>query len=213
MRLLRLPSSHWLVVAITVACETPGLWAQGVGPARPVADHHGHLQSSAVWRLFNGQLPVAPLPADLDQVLRGFERGWQARDNKITLAELFTDDGLFQWGDDWLRGRPAIRMMLLGNSGPLRMRAQVFDADDSLGHIAGACGFYRDMAWVDQGSSSRCGARGVDRGGSRWPHWPIRHPRRHPPRDPYAADARFCRHAAGRRALVGLPARRGVPQR
>ena len=42
-------------------------------------------------------------------------------------------------------------MMMLGSGGALRLRPQVFDARDALGHIAGAYGFYRDTAWVDQG--------------------------------------------------------------
>lgn len=118
---------------------------------RPAADHHTHLQSVAVWRLFNERLPVVPLPADLEDVLRSFERNWQARDNKTALAEQFTDSGLFQYADDWLRGRPAIRMMLLGSGGPLRLRAQTFASERPAAHVGGMYGFYRDTAWVDQG--------------------------------------------------------------
>jgi predicted TIM-barrel fold metal-dependent hydrolase len=139
-----------LIGAITIASTTSSLGAQA-DTIRPVADHHGHLQSMAVWHLFNEQLPITALPAELDRMLRDFERGWQAPDNKIALADLFTDEGLFQYGDDWLRGRPAIRMMLLGRGGPLRLRAQVFDQQDLRGHVAGAYGFYRDTTWVDQG--------------------------------------------------------------
>jgi predicted TIM-barrel fold metal-dependent hydrolase len=138
------------LVAIAVLVATEAL-AQRPGGPRPVADHHGHLQSVAVWQLFNERLPVVKLPPDLDQLLRDFERNWQAPDNKTALAEQFTDSGLFQYADDWLRGRPAIRMMLLGSGGALRLRAQAFTIEERSGHVAGAYGFYRDTLWVDQG--------------------------------------------------------------
>src|SRR5688500_1513568 len=120
----RLRSSRLAAIAVLVATRA---LAQGDGVPRPVADHHGHLQSVAVWQLFNERLPVVRLPSDLDQLLRDFERNWQAPDNKTALAEQFTDSGLFQYADDWLRGRPAIRMMLLGSGGALGLRAQAFD--------------------------------------------------------------------------------------
>src|SRR5690348_14626564 len=88
---------------------------------RPVADHHTHLQSVAMWHLFNERLPVVSLPAGIDSVLRSFERNWQASDNKTALAAQFTATGLFQYADDWLRGPSAIRMMLLGSGGSLRL--------------------------------------------------------------------------------------------
>jgi predicted TIM-barrel fold metal-dependent hydrolase len=116
-----------------------------------VADHHGHLQSVAIWQLFNERLPVVRLPSDLDQLLRDFERNWQAPDNKTALAEQFTDSGVFQYADDWLRGRPTIRVMLLGSGGALRLRAQAFGVEERSGHVGGAYGFYRDTVWVDQG--------------------------------------------------------------
>jgi hypothetical protein len=135
---------------------TPCLFAlqasaqSGQGP-RPLADHHTHLQSVALWRLFNERLPTVALPADLDELLRAFERNWRAADNKTALANQFTDSGLFQYADDWLRGRAAIRMMLVGSGGPLRLRAQAFEVGEQLAHVAGAYGFYRDTTWIDQG--------------------------------------------------------------
>ena len=139
------------VLAMSLVGANPPLGAQTESALRPVADHHVHLQSLAVWHLFNDPLPFVTLPADLDRVLREFERAWPARDNKIALSELFTDDGIFRYADDWVRGRPAIRMMLVGEATPLRMRAQEFEADDLLGHVAGAYGEYRDATWVDLG--------------------------------------------------------------
>lgn len=140
-----------MILATAVASATHPLRGQTDATLRPVADHHIHLQSRAIWQLFHEVLPTVALPADLDSVLRGFERGWLAADNKTALAALFTEDGIFQWADDWVRGRAAIRISLLGKGGPLRMRAQAFEAHDSLGNIAGAYGFYRDTTWVDQG--------------------------------------------------------------
>jgi predicted TIM-barrel fold metal-dependent hydrolase len=118
---------------------------------RPVADHHVHLQSLAMWRLFNGALPVITPPEEIDRLLRDFERGWRTTDNKVALAEVFTDDGLLQWGDDWARGGAAIRINLLGRAGGLRLRPQAVEAGELLGHVAGMYGYYRDTAWVEQG--------------------------------------------------------------
>ena len=138
------------LAAIAVLIAT-NVHAQSEGLPRPVADHHAHLRSVANWQLVNERLPVVKLPGDLDQLLRDFERNWQAPDNKIALAAQFTDSGLFQYADDWLRGRAAIRMMLVGSAGALKLRAQAFDADQRSGHVGGAYGFYRDTVWVDQG--------------------------------------------------------------
>ena len=46
--------SNWLVAKQTVA--------QPAGLPRPVADHHAHLQSVAVWQLFNERLPLVNPP-------------------------------------------------------------------------------------------------------------------------------------------------------
>ena len=139
------------LLALALARAGPPLRAQAAPPVRPIADHHVHLQSRADWALLHEQLPFITLRPDLDRVLREFEHGWQAGDNKIALSQLFAEDGIFQWADDWIQGRLAIRMMLVGRAGGLRMRPQSFEADDRLGYIAGAYGFYRDTTWVDQG--------------------------------------------------------------
>lgn len=104
-----------------------------------------------MWHLFNERLPVVSLPADIDSVLRSFERNWQAPDNKMALAAQFTASGLFQYADDWLRGASAIRMMLLGSGGALRFRAQAFGSEGRMAHVSGMYGFYRDSTWIDQG--------------------------------------------------------------
>jgi predicted TIM-barrel fold metal-dependent hydrolase len=137
------------VLLVAAASSVAPLYARV--QVHPAADHHGHLQSVAVWHLFNEQLPIVSVPGDFDRLLREFERGWHAPDNKAALADLFIEDGLFHYGDDWLRGRAAIRMMLLGHGGPLRLRAQAVEASETHGHLAGAYGWYRDTTWVDQG--------------------------------------------------------------
>ena len=134
-----------------VALVASSASAQIDSAVRPVADHHTHLQSVAMWHLFNERLPVVSLPAGIDSVLRSFERNWQASDNKTALAAQFTATGLFQYADDWLRGPSAIRMMLLGSGGSLRLRAQEFGSEGRAAHVSGMYGFYRDTAWIDQG--------------------------------------------------------------
>jgi predicted TIM-barrel fold metal-dependent hydrolase len=125
--------------------------AQSKVPLQPAADHHAHLQSRAVWPLFHPELPVIQVPADLDRLLRAFENGWQASDNKLVLSSLFTADGVLQWADDWVQGPAAIRVVLLGEGGGRRLRPQVFETNGPLGYVAGAFGLVRDTTWVDQG--------------------------------------------------------------
>ena len=119
------------------------LWAVTLAPpqlrsqsrdvdATPSVDHHAHLKSPAVARLFHVRLPAVELPPALDRVLRDFERHWHARD-QAALTELFTDDGIMQFGDAWRRGRSAIHIALLDSRGAdLRLWAQAFEAKDSL---------------------------------------------------------------------------------
>lgn len=52
-------------------------------------------------------LPTVTLPAELDRVLRDYERSWRARDPK-GLASLFTTDGFVLSG-----GRPPAPILLL----------------------------------------------------------------------------------------------------
>lgn len=146
------PTSCFIrIVVLATALAFAAQPLSGQATLRPVADHHAHLQSLAMWHLFNDPLPTVQLPADLDRVLRDFERGWEAADNKAALSTLFTDDGIFQAADDWAQGPLAIRIALLGRGGSLRLLAQSFEAEGRLGYIAGAYGYYRDSTWVDQG--------------------------------------------------------------
>ncbi|MEG3192763.1 nuclear transport factor 2 family protein [Lysobacter sp. D1-1-M9] len=85
------------------------------------------------------ELPDAALPADLDRVLRDFERAWRADDAKA-LASLFAADGfVLQSNRTPVRGRLAIETAYKGQAGgPLRLRALAFAAGDTAGYIIGA---------------------------------------------------------------------------
>lgn len=70
-----------------------------------------------------GQTPPAPaplpsvtLPAELDRVLRDYERAWQGNDAGA-LAALFAEDGyVLSNGEPPVRGRAAIRVAYPGSS-------------------------------------------------------------------------------------------------
>ena len=53
-------------------------------------------------------LPSITLPAELDRVLRDYERAWK-NSAEDALADLFTLDGFVPTGQGWVRGRDAIR--------------------------------------------------------------------------------------------------------
>jgi uncharacterized protein len=126
--------------AIAVAASgLPSQEAREVAPG-PSVDHHAHLKSPAVARLFHVRQPPVELPRALDRVLRDLERHWHARDH-AALAALFTEDGIMQSGDAWRRGRPAIRIAMLDSRGAdLRFWAQGFETNDSLGYVVGSYG-------------------------------------------------------------------------
>lgn len=136
----------WLVVFGIVVSST-GLPAQEPRePTQgPLVDHHAHLRSPAIARLFHVRLPPIELPQALDRLLRDFERHWRSRDQEA-LAGLFTEDGIMQWGDAWRRGRPSIHIALLdGGGSDLRLWAQAFGVNDSFGYIVGSYG-HRTLA-------------------------------------------------------------------
>ena len=81
-------------------------------------------------------LPSVTLPAELDRVLRDYEKNWKAG-NGPGLSELFTDDGFINRGG-WIRGRDAIRQAYSASSGgDLRLRAVGYAAGDTVGYIVG----------------------------------------------------------------------------
>jgi uncharacterized protein (TIGR02246 family) len=85
------------------------------------------------------QLPSASLPADLDRVLRDYERAWRSGD-ATAVAALFSVDGfVLQNGRAPVRGRAAIAKAYAGQaSGELRLRALAYAVADTVGYIIGA---------------------------------------------------------------------------
>ena len=97
------------------------------------------------------RLPSVTLPAELDRVLRDYERLWKAGDG-AGLAELFTEDGFIARPGGWIRGRDAIRPAYQGMAGgDLRLRALAYSAADTVGYIVGAYGYGDTAAEADQG--------------------------------------------------------------
>lgn len=85
-------------------------------------------------------LPSIALPPELDRVLRDYERGWHAGDEKA-LAALFTEDGFVPTGGGWVRGRDRIRQTYENSAGDLQLRALAYAVADSVGYIVGAYGY------------------------------------------------------------------------
>jgi uncharacterized protein (TIGR02246 family) len=85
-------------------------------------------------------LPSISLPAELDRVLRDYERGWRAGNEKA-LAELFTEDGFVPTGGGWVRGRDGIRRTYETQQGDLQLRALAYAVADTVGYIVGAYGY------------------------------------------------------------------------
>ena len=96
------------------------------------------------------QLPSITLPAELDRVLRDYERAWRAGDENA-LAALFTEDGFVPTGRGWVRGRDAIRATYESQSGPLQLRALAFAVHDTVGYIVGAYGYGETAPVPDRG--------------------------------------------------------------
>jgi ketosteroid isomerase-like protein len=91
-------------------------------------------------------VPSITLPAELDRVLRDYERAWKAGD-AAALALIFTEDGFVPTGQGWVRGRDAIRATYANAGGGLQLRALAFAVQDTVGYIIGAYG-YGDVAPV-----------------------------------------------------------------
>lgn len=85
------------------------------------------------------ELPSTTLPADLDRVLRDYERAWKSGD-AAAVAALFAADGfVLQHGRAPVRGRAAIATAYTGQAGgALRLRALGYAVADTVGFIIGA---------------------------------------------------------------------------
>lgn len=96
------------------------------------------------------RLPSITLPAELDRVLRDYERAWKAGD-EAALTALFTEDGFVPQPSGWVRGSAAIRAAYTNGSGDLRLRAHAFAVQDTVGYIIGAFGYGEGAAQRDGG--------------------------------------------------------------
>ncbi len=86
-------------------------------------------------------LPSVELPAEIERVLRDYERGWAAGDAE-GLANLFTPDGFVLSGSDpHVRGREAIQARYANAGGSLRLRAVSYEVSGDVGFIIGAYGY------------------------------------------------------------------------
>ena len=87
-------------------------------------------------------LRTVQLPAELDRVLRDYERLWKAGD-AAALVMLFTEDGfVMQPGKPPVRGRDAMKRVYTGQGGgALKLRALAFAHADIVGYIIGAYGY------------------------------------------------------------------------
>src|SRR5688572_14168606 len=87
-------------------------------------------------------LPSITLPAELDAVLRNYERAWRANDVP-GLVSLFTEDGfVLQPGRQPARGHAALSNVYRGQAGGmLRLRALAYGQAETVGYIIGAYGY------------------------------------------------------------------------
>ncbi|MBL8767580.1 MAG: SgcJ/EcaC family oxidoreductase [Planctomycetes bacterium] len=106
------------------------------------------------------EIASVDLPAELDRVLRDYEKAWAAKDAKA-LAALFTDDGfVLQDGAPPVRGRDAIEAAYTGLGGPLSLRAFAFAVDGDLGTILG--GYTHESGAPDSGKFTLTLRRAAD---------------------------------------------------
>jgi uncharacterized protein (TIGR02246 family) len=97
------------------------------------------------------RLPSISLPAEVDRVLRDYERLWKAGDG-AGLANLFTEDGFIARPGGWIRGRDAIRPAYQAMAGgDLQLRALAYATADTVGYIVGAYGYGATASTKDNG--------------------------------------------------------------
>lgn len=142
---MRMPSPS-LILVLALA-PVPGLRAQerAAAPAERPA------------------LPSVTLPAELDRVLRDYERAWRAGDVPALVA-LFTEDGfVLQPNRPPARGRVALAEAYGTQPGaPLRLRALAYATSGDVGYIIGAYGYGEDPADVGKFTLT------LRRAGGRW---------------------------------------------
>jgi len=85
--------------------------------------------------------PSITLPAEIDRVLRDYEKHWTGK-NPPGLSELFLEDGFaLMSGTTGARGRPAIAAIYKSAGGELKLRAIGYAVDGNTGYIIGAYGY------------------------------------------------------------------------
>ncbi len=94
-------------------------------------------------------LPSIELPAELDRVLRDYERHWSDGDAD-GLVSLFTPDGIIR-RRGWIQGHAALREGLQGSGGDLRLRAVGYAVDGTVAYILGAYGYGAGTRPPDRG--------------------------------------------------------------
>jgi ketosteroid isomerase-like protein len=78
------------------------------------------------------------LPAELERVLRDYERAWRAGDIPAIVSLFSTDGFVLQPGRAPARGREALAAIYTGQvGGDLRLRAIAFAMADTVGYIIG----------------------------------------------------------------------------
>jgi ketosteroid isomerase-like protein len=108
-----------IAAALLLLAVAPALAAQQDPPAAPAP------------------LPSIELPAEIDRVLRDYERGWRAHD-AAGLAALFAEDGMvLSSGRHPVRGRAAIEQAYAGAGGPLHLRAVAYEREGPLAYVVG----------------------------------------------------------------------------
>ena len=106
-------------------------------------------------------LPSISLPAELDRVLRDYERHWQTGD-AVKLSQLFHPDGFaLPSGQPHARGRAAIAQAYGKPDGALRLRAVAYHVEGSVGYVIGAY-TYGDAGTADVGKFVLAVRKGAD---------------------------------------------------
>ena len=97
------------------------------------------------------QQPSVELPAELDRVLRDYEKAWKNGESE-TLATLFVEGGYVPTPDGWIKGRAAIQKKYQQTGGDLVLRAISYSMEGSVGFIVGAYGYGEDAGEKDRGN-------------------------------------------------------------
>ena len=97
------------------------------------------------------RLPSITLPAEVDRVLRDYEKFWRAGD-AASLSNIFTEDGFIARPGGWIRGRAVIKEAYQTMAGgDLKLRALAYATADTVGYIVGAYAYGANADTQDNG--------------------------------------------------------------